>query len=208
MTDSATDAGQLVHRQLGYWNARRQMIYYQALYQFVCVVGRNAGSLIDIGSASAQYVDWFQWIPARYILDFRIAKKPEGVTCIESDFLAYEPQQKFDVVLCLQVLEHVPNPAAFCAKLKSIARQLLVSVPYKWLGNTPGHIHDPVDEKKLEGWMGSSPTIPKSLPSLSVKAGSSPSTISKTGQAIDLIRPTFKTPFEKGRTTARPRARP
>jgi methyltransferase family protein len=155
----ATDAdvGRLAHRRLGYWNARRQMIYYQALYQFVCVVGRSAESLIDVGSASAQYVEWFSWIPSRHILDFRIAKKPEGITCIESDFLAYEPQRKFDVVLCLQVLEHVPDPSAFCAKLKSIGRQLLVSVPYKWVGGTPGHIHDPVDEKKLKDWMGITP---------------------------------------------------
>ena len=157
MTDSSTDAGQIAHRKLGYWNARRQMIYYQALYQFVCVVGRNAESLIDVGSASAQYVDWFHWIPSRHILDFRIPRKPEGIICIESDFLTFEPPQKFDVVLCLQVLEHVPDPGTFCSKLKSIARQLLISVPYKWLGNTPGHIHDPVDEKKLEGWMGIKP---------------------------------------------------
>lgn len=157
VTNSSTDAGQIAHRQLGYWNARRQMIYYQALYQFVCVVGRNAQSLIDIGTASAQYVEWFHWIPNRHILDFRIPKKPEGVTCIEADFLIYDPLQKFDVVLCLQVLEHVPDPAAFCAKLKSIARKLLLSVPYKWLGNSPGHIHDPVDEQKLENWMGIKP---------------------------------------------------
>jgi SAM-dependent methyltransferase len=151
------DPGQIAHRQLGYWNARRQMIYYQALYQFVCVIGRNAQSLIDVGTASAQYVEWFHWIPDRHILDFRIPKKPEGITCIEVDFLTYEPPQKFDVVLCLQVLEHVPDPHAFCAKLKSIARRLLVSVPYKWLGSTPGHIHDPVDEQKLENWMGIKP---------------------------------------------------
>ncbi len=157
MTEAPGDAGLTAHRELGYWGARKQMIYYQVLYQYVCVIGRDARSLIDVGSASAQYVEWFHWIPARHILDFRIPKKPQGITCIESDFLSYEPQQKFDVVLCLQVLEHVPDCAAFCAKLKSIARRLLVSVPYKWLGNTPGHIHDPVDEKKLESWMGIRP---------------------------------------------------
>ncbi len=153
MSEAVEDAGLHAHRELGYWGARRDMIYYQALYQFVCVIGREASSLIDVGSASAQYVSWFDWIPSRSILDFRIPRPPQGVTCIETDFLAYAPERKFDVGLCLQVLEHVPEPEPFCAKLKSIARRLIVSVPYKWLGNTPGHIHDPVDEKKLESWM-------------------------------------------------------
>jgi hypothetical protein len=157
MTETATDDGVVAQRQLGYWGARRHMLYYQALYQFVCVVGRDAESLIDVGSASAKYVDWFRWIPARHILDFRIASKPEGIVCIESDFLTYQPPHVFDLALCLQVLEHVPDPAAFCGKLKAIARRLLVSVPYKWLGNAPGHIHDPVDEAKLKGWMGITP---------------------------------------------------
>jgi len=157
MTENAVDAGLQAHRELGYWGARKDMIYYQALYQFVCVIGREARSLIDVGSASAQYVGWFDWIPGRHILDFKIPRKPPGIDCIECDFLAYAPQQQFDVALCLQVLEHVPDPAPFCARLKSIARRVIVSVPYKWLGNTPGHIHDPVDEKKLEGWMGLKP---------------------------------------------------
>mgnify|MGYP001556431657 CR=1 FL=1 len=33
----------------------------------------------------------------------------------------------------------------------------MVSVPYPWLGNAPGHINDPDDEVKLEGWMGVAP---------------------------------------------------
>ena len=46
MTEKALDAGLQAHRELGYWGARKDMIYYQALYQFVCVIGREAQSLI------------------------------------------------------------------------------------------------------------------------------------------------------------------
>ena len=57
------------------------------------------------------------------------------------------------MVLCCQVLEHVAEPAAFCRHLRDVATNLIVTVPYRWLGNSPGHINDPVDETKLEGWM-------------------------------------------------------
>lgn len=67
--------------------------------------------------------------------------------------MQFRPAEKFDLVLCCQVLEHVSEPRVFCDRLRDIAKQLIISVPYKWLGNAPGHINDPVDEAKLEGWM-------------------------------------------------------
>lgn len=159
MTTQATkavpsdDAGIRLQKKMGYWESRRHMLYYKAVFQYVSVVGYDAKTLIDVGAASAEYVQWMSWIPDRSILDFKIPRKPEGITCIETDFFTFEPPQSYDVVMCCQVLEHVPDPAAFCEKLKSIAKHLVISVPYKWLGNAPGHIHDPVDEDKLAGWM-------------------------------------------------------
>lgn len=147
------DAGVTLQRKLGYWEARRHMLYYKAVFQYVSVAGYDARTLIDIGSESAEYVQWLGWIPERSILDLRIPQKPQGITAIEVDFFEFTPPQVYDVALCCQVLEHVPDPAAFCDKLKTIARHLVITVPYKWLGNAPGHIHDPVDEAKLQGWM-------------------------------------------------------
>jgi NAD(P)-dependent dehydrogenase (short-subunit alcohol dehydrogenase family) len=72
---------------------------------------------------------------------------------VNTDFLQFRPEEKFDLVLCCQVLEHVSEPTLFCERLRDIAKQLIISVPYKWLGNAPGHVNDPVDEVKLEGWM-------------------------------------------------------
>ena len=98
-------------------------------------------------------VSWCDWIPDRYVLDFAVRDAGDGITPIEADFLTWEPERQFDVATCLQVLEHLDNPVPFCEKLKKIARHLIVSVPYKWLGNAPGHVQDPVDEQKLLGWM-------------------------------------------------------
>jgi SAM-dependent methyltransferase len=159
-----SDMGVVRQKSLGYWEARRHMLYYKSLFQFVSVAGDEAKSIIDVGSASARYISWFGWIPNRTMLDFKIPTKPDGIECLEIDFEDFEPDQLFDLVLCCQVLEHVDDPIRFCNKLKSIARRLIVTVPYKWLGNAPGHIHDPVDEEKLFGWMGVSPNNQQIVP--------------------------------------------
>ena len=61
--------------------------------------------------------------------------------------------KRYDLAICLQVLEHVPQVEAFARKLFDISSSVLISVPYKWpKGNVKGHIHDPVDEAKLRSW--------------------------------------------------------
>jgi hypothetical protein len=59
--------------------------------------------------------------------------------------------------LCLQVLEHVPDVAAFARKLLRTTPHLIVSVPYRWEPGEADHIHDPVDEVKLASWFGRKP---------------------------------------------------
>lgn len=138
-----------------YWKSRKAALYYQAVYQVVSAVEVDAKSILDVGSADTDYINWFDWIPQRTQLNlgFR-SKTPEGVERIATDFLQWSPAQKYDLVLCLQVLEHVPEVEAFCDRLKAVARRLVVSVPYKWSeGGHKDHVHDPVDEKKLQSWM-------------------------------------------------------
>ena len=53
------------------------------------------------------------------------------------------------------MLEHVPDPARFAAKLLDLADVLVVSVPYRWPASAAeDHLHDPVDYAKLSVWMG------------------------------------------------------
>jgi hypothetical protein len=153
MTDTTVDPGLAQQNKLGYWGARKSMLYYQAIYYFAAVAGYDAKTVLDVGSGGTDYINWLDWIPRRYVLDFHVPKPPPGVEAINTDFLQFRPEEKFDLVLCCQVLEHVSEPTLFCERLRDIAKQLIISVPYKWLGNAPGHVNDPVDEVKLEGWM-------------------------------------------------------
>lgn len=144
-----------------YWAGRHDSLYYRAVYQIVAVVADGADSVIDVGSAETDYVTWFDWIGEKVQLNRGFTRKaPEGVRRISTDFFDWTPDRTYDIALCLQVLEHVEDARGFCDRLKATARQLVVSVPYNWPpGRVASHVHDPVDEEKLMGWMGLRPNF-------------------------------------------------
>ena len=123
------------------------------MQQYVAVVGYNEEDDYRCRKRQCRIYQLDGLDSQRTILDHRIPALPPGVTAIQSDFYAFDPSKLYDVALCCQVLEHVAEPRLFCDKLKTICKHLVVTVPYKWLGNAPGHINDPVDEEKLLGWM-------------------------------------------------------
>lgn len=141
-----------------YWLKRQNSIYIFTIKQIVRVLGEHAKSIVDIGSNGCPYLDWFDWIPERCSLDLRKPYEAKGVTSITADFLKHNFEKKFDVLTCLQVVEHVPDAGAFCKKLLTTANVLIVSVPYQWkAGQTKGHIHDPINLEKMNGWFGREP---------------------------------------------------
>lgn len=116
-------------------------------------IGYNARSIIDIGSHDTAYLEWFNWIPKRDALDIEKPYSSKKVRGIKYDFFGFEVNEKYDLALCLQVLEHVPAAELFAQRLFRIAEAVLISVPYKWpQGVCKQHIHDPVDIDKLKCW--------------------------------------------------------
>ncbi len=57
------------------------------------------------------------------------------IACVQGDVTALQfPDESFDLVVCAEVLEHIPSPLLprACAELERVAaRDLLISVPYK-----------------------------------------------------------------------------
>jgi Methyltransferase domain len=143
----------------GYWRKRKDSIY---LFAARAICGRycaNPKSVIDIGSNKTPTLEWHRKTASRLVsLDLRrpyVAKGVESLTC---DFFEYRPGESFDLVTCFQVLEHVPDPAAFARKLTEIGKVVVVSVPYKWRkGKCKYHLHDPVDQAKMLAWFGRKP---------------------------------------------------
>lgn len=143
-----------------YWEERKDILYYQVVRTLTSHIGRKAESIIDVGSAGCPYLDWYDHIPNRTSVDLKAPYKAEGISSYTSDFLEWQPDRKYDIVTCLQVLEHVPHATEFAQKLLSLGHVVVVSLPYRWPhGKTKSHIHDPVDRDKILTWFGRKPNF-------------------------------------------------
>ncbi|WP_117149369.1 class I SAM-dependent methyltransferase [Paraliobacillus zengyii] len=142
-----------------YWQGRKNMMYYQYVDFLVHAFASDARSIIDVGTANTQYIEDYYWIPEKYVLDIEKPYRSPNVTSVEMDFLEYEPENKFDFLTCLQVLEHIPKVEMFARKLLRVADRVLISVPYVWPERSEEeHIHDPIDLDKVTKWMGREPS--------------------------------------------------
>jgi len=142
------------------WERRQNLVYMHHVAAIVRFVARDAESIVDIGTAGYPYLEWFDWIPRKVSIDLKRPYRSAHVEGIKSDFLALSVTEKFDCALCLQTMEHVPEAERFAKKLTEIASRVIVSVPYLWAaGTVKGHVHDPVDEEKVERWFGRKPDL-------------------------------------------------
>lgn len=169
-------------RPPNYWTRRADFAYYRTVIDlartYVPPVShipwdapRVGRTVLDVGACDTQLLQALDWFPRRVAIDLQLWPKQTGIARIVGDFRTWTPsyrywdqlQQRFipfqfDLVLCLQVLEHLDDPTGFCRKLLETGRVVIVSVPYRWpAGTHPDHVQDPVDEAKLIGWAGRPP---------------------------------------------------
>jgi Methyltransferase domain len=142
-----------------YWEQRKDSIYLYVARAVCKQYGGKPKSVIDVGSNQTPTLEWHRATASRLVsLDLRRPYVADGVESMTRDFFGYLPDETFDLATCFQVLEHVPDPAAFADKLLQISKVTIVSVPYKWKrGKCKYHIHDPVDEDKMLEWFGKKP---------------------------------------------------
>lgn len=95
-------------------------------------------------------------IPRKVMLNDRYPDgivAPEGISMVEMDFFEYDPEEKFDLVLCNQVIEHVPDPGRFAKKLLATGKVVVASVPYLWgPAAATGHVNHNIDQDTLVQW--------------------------------------------------------
>jgi len=149
---------ELVPVSTRYWESRKHLAYYAEVVRLARKWEPSGGRVIDVGAGPTRVLSGLGWFAERVALDRHWIPRQRGVKRVRADFLRHEAPRPFDLVLCLQVLEHFEDPAPFARKLLATGRTVIVSVPYRWAkGLTPGHIQDPVDEAMLAGWMGREP---------------------------------------------------
>jgi len=146
-----------------YESNRKNLEYYKKCLEIIENVRVNADlhSIIDIGGWSGGFLSRTN-MDEKVCLDTRPSEEmAPGVELIVEDFLTWEPDKKYDMVSCMQVLEHIQDEYVgdFAKKLFTISSRVLISVPYKWPPHMcQYHYQDPVDEKKLYGWVERQPT--------------------------------------------------
>ena len=146
------------HYGPAYWENRKGLKYYQEVIRLAKKYEPHAERAIDVGGYITRVIHQMDWIPHRMLLDIQEVPPDPEVEVIRADFMAYDPGAPLDLVLCLQVLEHLEDPAPFARKLLATGRTLILAVPFRWpSGMVRSHIQDPVDEAKLKQWIGCDP---------------------------------------------------
>ena len=142
----------------GYWDARQEFAYYDEVVRLARRHAAHGGAALDIGAHETRLLQRLDWFERRVGLDAARVEPGDGVEGVVADFERFEPRESFDLVLCLQVLEHLGRPRAFARKVLATAPTSIVSVPHRWPGwTTDEHLHDPVDGAKLRRWTGRDP---------------------------------------------------
>jgi len=139
--------------QEAYRIKRRNMPYYNQVVELVNSFD-DCTSVLDVGGGPIDLLSRVNY-PTLTLIDICDIKYFSG-TFIHGDFLTTDVPNH-DIVICLQVIEHIKNKKAFAAKLLATTnKKLIVSIPYKWdIGDTE---HDGLDEKDIKEWFIISPT--------------------------------------------------
>jgi hypothetical protein len=151
---------------------RQHLHYYDTLFYTTLQYGADASSVIEVGCASDPFLKYLGWIDERlcvapYFVQYADSSRKNiletnEIKAVTADFMEYQlpNDEKYDLLLCNQVLEHVPNPASFLKKLIASAKTSIISVPYNWeaCGETCNHKTNYITVKMLRKW--SAPYVP------------------------------------------------
>mmetsp|Transcript_15587 Transcript_15587/g.33673 ORF Transcript_15587/g.33673 Transcript_15587/m.33673 type:complete len:263 (-) Transcript_15587:768-1556(-) len=155
---------------------RHNYRYYDSLFYAAMQYGKDATSLIEVGCASDPFIKYLDWIDRRtcvapYFVEYSGNDNSNSNTQLEgvgdqiervtADFMEYDSgSDKYDLLICSQVLEHVPDPSAFMKKLINTAKTSVISVPFEWsnCGKKCNHLTDNITYEQILDW--SAPHIP------------------------------------------------
>ena len=131
--------------------------YFKLVKNIIKILSGNNKTILDIGSANIDLMSKYPFAK-RVSVSIDGAINNDNVTGYQMDFFNFDVPEKFDVITCLQVVEHVENAKEFVQKILKSGRLCIISVPYKWeKGACKYHVQDPIDEKKMYSWSDTKP---------------------------------------------------
>lgn len=143
-----------------YWDKRRGDVLYAVVDRLVKKTVGNAKSVLDVGSGGCPHLEVFEAAERRVSVDLRSPYEAAGVEAVTMDFLDWEADQKYDVVLCLQSVDRFRNPRKAAEKLLKTGRTVIVSVTYgRVIERGAGKPSETVDEETLYQWFRRQPNF-------------------------------------------------
>jgi ubiquinone/menaquinone biosynthesis C-methylase UbiE len=123
-----------------YWGKRSDYQYYKWVKEQLESIDGTGKTFLDVGGGPTPVCTWGKF-DGRLVVDRVIPplnKRQENVEYIQTDFLDWYTEGKFDVVLCSQTLEHITDDkvALFAQRLFSLCKnggEVLITVPYLWV---------------------------------------------------------------------------
>lgn len=86
------------------------------------------GNILDVGSKDARYKKHIQ-----HFTYTTLDNDPKHKTDIIADITTYKTKQKYDTILCTQVLEHIPNPQKAIQQMHKLLKKggtLILTTPF------------------------------------------------------------------------------
>ena len=141
---------------------REHYKYYDSLYFITQQFGWKAKSVLEVGCTDDPFIKHLTWIPqkecvAPYSAYGKSTENSNQVMIHVADFYDWTAPRddKYDLLICGQVVEHVDDPHTFVQKFFMVAKRTIIfSVPYKWSKKqyTPGHKHHNIDLPTILNW--------------------------------------------------------
>ena len=138
-----------------YANFRGNFQYYRAAFEIATTLyGKNEGTVLDVGTKDVTVtLDMFSENFEKTAMDndFPDGFKPSSkIRLLNGNIYEINFDKPFDIVLCQQVLEHLPDPKKAFQRLLDFCRDTLVmSVPY---GSWHKTEWDPINEERVLEW--------------------------------------------------------
>jgi SAM-dependent methyltransferase len=144
-----------------YWKKRKNDLYYQMIVK-ICsnLIKENENySIIDYGCCDTEVIFDLK-CKNKFLLDLNnnYSEKQKqiilekNIKFIRDSIMSIKWQNKFDICLCLQTIEHLDDPRkAFENIHKSSKKYTIISLPYKW-AEFKSHKHNHIDEEIIKEW--------------------------------------------------------